>query len=143
MVAGWARPGHHEELMAMREVWVKLGAAGVAETRAPGLLREFTAADRIKRAALVMVGTIILASALILIPIIHLLGIPMVLAIGVVLAARQLAAVARLQPVRIACPKCGAANRLGGGFGYRSVAGDLERACDSCRRHLTMRITDR
>jgi hypothetical protein len=129
--------------MATREVSVSLGAAGVAETRAPGLLREFTVADRVMRAALVMAGAVVLAGALIPIPIIHLLGIPLVLITGIVLAARQLAAVARLRPLRIACPKCGAANRVGGGFGYRSVAGEFERACESCRRRLTMRIADR
>lgn len=129
--------------MATRKVWVTLEATGVDVVTVAGILRDFTAVDRMKRAALVMGGAVILAGALIPIPIIHLLGIPLVLLAGMLMAARQLASVTRLQPLRIACPKCGAVNRVGGGFGYRSVASGLDRTCDSCRRNLTMRITDR
>ena len=126
--------------MVTRQVRVILAAPGADDVTAAGILHDFTAADRMKRATLAMAGSIVLASLLIPIPIIHLLGIPLVLIAGVVVAGRQLAAVARLQPLRIACPKCGAINRVGGGLGYRSVAGPLDRSCDSCRRRVTMRI---
>ena len=129
--------------MATRLVLVSLEATGVAALTAAGTLRDFTAVDRVKRAALVMLGAVLLAATLIPIPIIHLLGIPLVLLGGILMAGRQLASVARLQPLRVACPKCGSLNRLGGGLGYRSVTGALDRTCDSCRRNLTMRITDR
>jgi hypothetical protein len=128
--------------MATRKVWVTLEATGVHVVTVAGILRDFTAVDRMKRAALVMGGAVVLAGALIPIPIIHLLGIPLVLLAGIVMAGRQLTLAARLQPLRIACPKCGAVNRVGGGLGYRSVASGLDRTCDSCRRSLTMRITD-
>ena len=129
--------------MQTREVQVVLEAPGAADVTAAGVLRDFSLGDRVKRAAIVIVGSVLLAGTLIPIPIIHLLGITLVLITGVLMAGRQLASVARLQPLRIACPKCGARNRVGGGFGFRSVVGGIDRTCDSCRRSLTLRITDR
>lgn len=120
---------------------VVLRAPDGTTVSADGWLREFTAAERAKRAALVMVVAIGLAATLIPIPIIHLLGIPLLLIAGVVLAIRQSSSVARLRPLRITCPKCGGVNRVGGGLGYRSVADPMDRMCEGCRRILTMQIT--
>ena len=128
--------------MVKRNVQVVLAAPGVNSVTAPGILCSFTPFDRVKRAALVFGGAVLLAATLIPIPIIHLLGIPLLLITGIVMAVRQLRAVGRLLPLRIACPKCGAVNRVGGGFGYHDPAAPHERACDSCRRHLTMQIIE-
>lgn len=119
---------------------VTLRAADGTSVSAEGWLREFTPVDRAKRAAVLMLLATGLAATLIPIPIIHLLGIPLLLIAGIVLAVRQLSLVARLRPLRIACPKCGGVNRVGGGLGYRSVAHPMDHSCDSCRRIFTMRI---
>jgi hypothetical protein len=111
-----------------------------AATRADGRVREFTPGERVKRAVLVMLLAIALAATLIPIPIIHLLGIPMLLITGIVLSIRQLSLVARLVPLQLPCPKCHAANRVGGGLGLRNIAEPIERMCEGCRRGLTLRI---
>ncbi|MGH7594542.1 MAG: hypothetical protein ACRELE_11935 [Gemmatimonadales bacterium] len=105
----------------------------------PGVLNEFAMVDRVKRSAIVLGAAVLLAATLIPIPIIHLLGIPLFLIGGVVVSIRQLSLMGRLRPVRIACPKCGELNRVGGGLGLSSLA-PRERMCDSCRRELTRRI---
>jgi hypothetical protein len=86
-----------------------------------------------------MLIAVLLASTLIPIPIVHLLGIPILLVTGVILAVRQVSMAGRLRPLRLACPKCGVPNRVGGGLGYRT-AEPRERMCDSCRRGLMLRI---
>lgn len=125
-----------------RAVGVILEATDGTSVRADGVLREFTGTERAKRAAMVILIAVALASAFIPIPIIHLLGIPMLLIGGIVLSVRQLSLVARLQPLRMRCPKCDAINRVGGGLGLRSVADPIERMCDTCRRTLILRIVD-
>lgn len=125
--------------MLERPVMVSLSAAGTEPVRAPGVFTEFTMADRVRRSAIVMLVAVLLAATLIPIPIIHLLGIPLLLGGGVFLGIRQLTMIGRLRPLRIACPKCGEFNRVGGGLGLRSIA-PRERMCDSCRRGLTVRI---
>lgn len=112
-------------------------------TRTEGLLRTFTAADRAGRAGAVLLGALGLAGMFIPIPIIHLLAIPIILVAGAGVAGRQLMSVARLAPLRIACPKCGAVNRVGGGLGYRQIDRPIERMCEECRRGLQLRIEDR
>ena len=127
--------------MEKRNVQVVLTAPGANSVTAAGTLCTFAPFDRVKGAALVFGGSVLLACTLIPIPIIHLLGIPLLLLTGIVLAARQLNAVARLLPLRIACPKCGALNRVGGGLGYHHPElGPGGRTCDSCRRNLIMQI---
>jgi hypothetical protein len=127
--------------MTERRVVVVLEAPDGTTASADGLLREFTLAERARRAALVMLVAIGLAATLIPIPIIHLLGIPLLLIAGVVLTIRQVSSVARLRPLRIPCPKCGGVNRVGGGLGYRSITDPMDRMCEGCRRILTLRIT--
>lgn len=126
-----------------RNVWVTLEAPGAEGVIAPGVANAFSMGDRIRRAAMVLGIGVALAATLIPIPIIHLLGIPLLLIAGVVLASRQLTAVLRLDPLQMRCPKCGAVNRVGGGFGYRSATGPFERNCDACRRALTLQLSDR
>lgn len=125
--------------MPDRNVVVTLSAPGVDPVRANGIFQQFTVAHRVRRAGVVMLVGIGVAASLIPIPIIHLLGIPLALILGVVASIRQLSMVGRLQPLRIACPKCGERNRVGGGLGYRSTA-PRERMCDSCRRALTLTL---
>lgn len=125
--------------MLERKVMVSLATASTEPVRAEGVFNEFTLADRIKRSAVVMVAAVLLAATLIPIPIVHLLGIPLFLIGGVVLAIRQLSMIGRMQPLRIACPKCGELNQVGGGLGLSSIAPG-ERMCDSCRRRLTLSI---
>ena len=129
-----------EQAMAGRQVVVTLEAAGVPAVTAQGVLDEFSAVDRIRRAAVIVLVAVIAAAALIPIPIIHLVGIPLMLLIGLGVAARQLTLMARLQPLRMPCPKCGATNRLGGGLGMRHPTAPQERVCASCRRGLVLRV---
>lgn len=119
-------------------VRVELGADGVEASHAVGELSRFTTGERAIRAGVVLLAAAMLAAALVPIPIIHLVGIPLVLGIGVVLAVRQFRSVARLAPLRMPCPKCGAENLLGGGLGYRSATGPISRNCESCRRPLVL-----
>lgn len=121
---------------------VTLAASGADPTSADSTLLELSAAQRVKRAAVVFGAAVALAAALIPVPIVHLLGIPLALLVGAVVAIRQLRAAVRLAPVRIPCPKCGAPQLLGG-FGLRTATEPIERSCDSCRRPLVMRIAVR
>jgi hypothetical protein len=125
--------------MRDRSVIVSLSIAGEEPTRAPGTFQEFTMLDRLRRSVVVMVVAVLLAATLIPIPIVHLLGIPLLLLTGVVLAIRQLSMIGRLQALKIACPKCGELNRVGGGLGRSSIA-PRARVCDSCRRALILSI---
>lgn len=124
-----------------RTVTVSLASGDTAPSQGPGELRTFSPAERVGRAALVLLGACALAALLIPVPIVHLVGIPLVLLAGVIAAVRQAMAVARLAPMRLACPRCGGANSLGGGLGYRTIAGPIERQCESCRRPLELRLT--
>src|ERR1041384_6213797 len=136
----FAAPAPREiESMPDRNVIVSLNATGAEPVGANGVFHEFTVKERIVRAGIVMLVAILLASTLIPIPIVHLLGIPILLVTGVVLAIRQVSMAGRLRPLRLACPKCGALTRVGGGLGYRT-AEPRERMCDSCRRGLMLRI---
>ena len=125
--------------MPDRQVAVSLEATGAEITRCHGLFADFTLARRARRAVIVLLGATGLAALFLPIPIIHLLAIPMILLGGIVTAIRQLSVVGRLAPLRMACPKCGVRNRVGGGLGVRSVA-PKSRVCESCRRELILRI---
>ncbi len=121
-----------------RSITVTLAASADAVTRAPGRLTVFTTAQRMIRALTVVGVALVMAAMLIPVPIVHLVGIPLVLIIGIAVAVRQYRSVARLAPMRLACPRCGAENSLGGGLGYRSATGPIPRACESCRRPLEL-----
>lgn len=125
--------------MHERRVIVGLTIAGAEPVRVPGTFQVFTLADRVRRSGMVMLVAVLLAATLIPIPIIHLLGIPLLLLTGVVLSIRQLSMIGRLKAVKIACPKCGELNRVGGGLGRSSIA-PREQNCESCRRALTLTI---
>ncbi|HRP07828.1 MAG TPA: hypothetical protein PLL69_05010 [Gemmatimonadales bacterium] len=122
----------------IHQVTVVLAASADDATRVPGILTEFNHAQRLLRALTVIGVALVMAAMLIPVPIVHLVGIPLVFIIGIGVAVRQYRAVARLEPVRIACPKCGAENSIGGGLGYRSATGPIARACESCRRSLEL-----
>jgi hypothetical protein len=126
--------------MPDRPVRVYLEGSSTDVTEADGWLTDFSLTQRVLRAGGVMLLALVMASLLIPVPIVHLLGIPLVLVTGIAVAVRQATSVARLRPLKMACPKCGRPNRIGGGLGYRSVAEPMERTCDSCRRILTVRI---
>src|SRR5512135_2851287 len=96
--------------MLERKVLIRLAVTGAESVEVPGVLTEFTMADRVRRSAIVMLVAILLAASLIPVPIIHLLGIPLLLIGGVVLAIRQLSMIGRITPLRIKCPKCGESN---------------------------------
>ena len=127
-------------MVEKRRVTVELVAEGSEPTRQPGELTTFTPIERAIRAGVVLVGALLMAAALIPIPIIHLVGIPLVLVIGIAVALRQFRSVARLAPMRIPCPKCGEPNLVGGGLGYRTRTGPVDRNCESCRRPLQLRF---
>ncbi len=128
--------------MPDRPVTVSLSATGVNPVSVAGIVTDFSRPQRVLRSAVVMGIAVLLAATLIPIPIIHLLGIPLLLLTGVVASVRQMTKIGRLHPVKVACPKCGATNRVGGGLGYTSLE-PQERMCDSCRRGLTLTIVPR
>lgn len=119
-------------------VTVSLTAHDVAPTTAPGQLTVFPPVRRLLRAAVVMLVAMLAAASLIPIPIVHLVGIPLALLVGVLIAFRTARTVSRLAPTHLPCPKCGARNNVGGGLGYRTTTGPVERACESCRRVLEL-----
>ncbi len=126
--------------MHERMVTVVLMSGGGESVTGAGVLTEIPYRTRLLRAVGIFVVALVTAVALIPIPIIHLMGPPMLLIGGGVAAVRQLRAVARLTPLRLACPKCQAVNRIGGGFGMIHPDQPVEISCDSCRRGLTMRL---
>lgn len=128
--------------MRTRAVQVRLEAADGSASAVPGRLQEYHRVDRLRRAAIVFLVAVLLAAMLIPIPIVHLVGIPLMLILGVVIGARQLGIGYRLQPVRIACPRCHGMNRVGGGLGLRSVTDPIERMCEICRRAMQVRIVE-
>lgn len=129
--------------MVARPVRVTLEAAGGETTSADGVLREFSLLDRTRRALITLGVGLLCVAVLIPIPIIHLLGIPLALIASVVISIRQFSSTARLDPLRMPCPKCGATNRIGGGLGLRHPMQPVERMCEDCRRHLQLSITER
>jgi hypothetical protein len=121
-------------------VTVVLTSGDGGEVRGEGELVEIPFGTRVLRAVGIFVVAMVASVALIPIPIIHLLGPPLLLIGGGIAAARQLRAVARLTPIRLACPKCQAVNRIGGGFGMIHPDRPQELSCDSCRRGLTVTL---
>ncbi|HEX3926585.1 MAG TPA: hypothetical protein VHW65_01190 [Gemmatimonadales bacterium] len=121
-------------------VTVSLTAADLPPSTAQGILTEFSGPQRLKRAGKVLGISILLAATLIPVPLVHLIGIPLLLSVGIYLTIRQLGAAARLSPLQLPCPKCGAPNRVGGGLGYASADRPMDRLCESCRRPLVLRI---
>jgi hypothetical protein len=119
---------------------VSLTAAGADPVVMPGELRILGAGQRVARAAAILVVAGFLAAAIIPVPIVHLVGIPIVLIVALLAVARQLRAAAYLAPMRIACPRCGAENSIGGGFGFTTTTGPIHRDCESCRRPLELRL---
>ncbi len=126
--------------MADRAVIVTLTASGDEASAAAGTLIEIPRATRIVRAAGFGFGSILVAALFIPIPIIHLLAPPAIIISGMVLATRQFRATARLLPLHVSCPKCGAMITLGGGIGVRHPDDPLEVRCGDCRRGLTRTI---
>lgn len=126
--------------MHKRPVMVALVSADGGEVRGEGELIEIPFGTRVVRAVGIFLVAVIGAVALIPIPIIHLMGPPLLLIGGGIAAGRQLRAVARLTPIRLACPKCQAVNRIGGGFGMIHPDRPLEVSCDSCRRGLVVTL---
>ncbi len=126
--------------MPERTVTVRLASAGADPTIAPGRLQVFTPVDRLLRALAVVGAGVVLAVALLPFPIIHLVGPPVLVVVSLGLAVRQARARARLARLRLACPRCGAANVVGGGFGMRDADTPRPWQCESCRRVLTLTI---
>ncbi len=125
----------------MAEVIVALAASDGTRAEATGQLTLLDQASRVRRVAVVLLVTVVLSAMLIPIPIIHLVGIPLAVIIGVAVAIRQGRSVARLEPMRLACPRCGQPNSLGGGLGYPTATGPISRPCEHCRRPLEMTFT--
>lgn len=117
---------------------VMLSAGGVEPVRAAGDLRMLSHAARLGRAAGIVLMSLACAAAMVPVPIVHLVGIPLILVVGMAVAVRVYRSVARLSPMRLACPRCGASNSLGGGWGLRTTTAPLERDCESCRRVLQL-----
>lgn len=126
--------------MPERLIIVSLSATSGEATEAPGHLTLLTPGQRGLRAALTLLAAVVLSALIIPVPIVHLVGIPIVLLGGIVAAIRQYRGVARLEPLRIACPRCGGSNTLGGGFGYHDASGPIPRSCENCRRVLEIRF---
>lgn len=129
--------------MTERDVTVTLATGAGETTTAAGRLRLFNPGDRLRRALKTLGIGFLCAALLIPIPIIHLLGIPLAVVASIVISIRQFSSSARLDPLRMPCPKCNAVNRVGGGLGMRDPDVPVERNCDSCRRPLQLRIAER
>lgn len=119
---------------------VELAAGNAEVSRATGELRSFSPLDRLGRAVAALGITLVAAAAIIPIPIVHLVGIPIILIAGTAVAFRISRSVAVLAPMRLPCPRCGAANSLGGGLGLRTITGPIARQCESCRRPLELHL---
>ncbi len=132
-----------EEEKDGKPVMVVLGCSGAEPTRVPGRLRVFSAGQRALRAAGWLGLGLVAAAVMLPIPIIHLLGIPLVLLVGIGAAIRQTRSVARLAPMKVTCPKCGEPNSIGGGIGFRTETGPIERRCEACRRGQTLSFEPR
>lgn len=126
--------------MTSTNVTVTLTSGDGESSTAAGVLRTFSPLDRVRRAAVALGVGLLVAAMLIPIPLIHLLGIPLAILAGVVASVRLARSRARLAPLRLACPKCGAVNRLGAGAGLVHPDRPVMRTCDSCRRSLELRI---
>lgn len=126
--------------MPERAVTVVLASADGGEVRGEGVVTELAPQARALRAAGFLLGAVVLAASLIPVPIIHFIGPPALLITGGVVAVRQLRAVARLAPLRLACPKCQAVNRIGGGLGMAHPDRPIAVSCESCRRGLTVTL---
>lgn len=119
-------------------VTVTLTDHGKESINAPGKLDLYPPPRRALRAAVFFLISIGLAALLIPIPIVHLFGIPLMLVLGIVTAVRSLGRVAKLEPMHIPCPKCGARNNIGGGLGFKTETGPVEMNCQVCRRPLAL-----
>lgn len=117
-----------------------LESASGESTRAPGRLTLLTPGQRGLRAALTLLVAVALSALIIPVPIVHLVGIPLILLAGLIAAVRQYRGAARLEPMRIACPRCGEGNSVGGGFGYPAASEPIPRPCEACRRELVLRF---
>jgi hypothetical protein len=126
--------------MPDRSVRVHLEASPTEVTSADGIVTDFTLVQRAMRATILFFLCVLLAGMILAIPIVHLVGVPLLLVTGIALGVKQFSATERLRPIRMACPKCGGPNRLGGGMGRRSLAEPMDRACENCRRGLVLRI---
>ncbi len=126
--------------MPEHPVRVSLEIAGEAPTTADGTLVEFTPMERMKHGLGMLAGTLVLTVIIAFIPIVHLIGVPLVFIGGITLAVIQMRATARLEPLRLPCPKCGGVNRLGGGFGVAQLAEATPHMCENCRRELVLRV---
>lgn len=122
------------------QVEVVLSAVGVEPVRASGALKLLSTGTRALRAGGILLVSLALAASIIPVPIVHLVGIPLILGVGIAAAVRQLRSVAQLAPMRIACPRCGAANSFGGGLGWITATGPIFRNCESCRRQLELTL---
>jgi hypothetical protein len=122
------------------QVEIVLTAVGAEPVRASGEMRLLTNGARAMRAGVILLVALVLAAMIIPVPIVHLVGIPLIVMTGLVMAVRQLRSVAVLTPVRMACPRCGAANSFGGGLGLRTATGPIDLTCESCRRPLQLTI---
>jgi hypothetical protein len=129
--------------MADRAVTVVVSSGDGAEVRGEGVVTELSLHARGLRAGGFLLGAVVLAASLIPVPIIHFIGPPALLISGGVMAVRQLRATARLAPLRLACPKCGAVNRIGGGIGVAHPERPIAVSCESCRRGLTVTLVAR
>ncbi len=127
--------------MPERHVRVTLEIEGEPPTETDATLVEFTPIERIKRSAGMLAGTLLLTIVIVFIPIVHFVGVPLVFFSGITVSVLQMRATARLDPVQLACPKCGGINRLGGGLGVAHLADTTHHMCENCRRELTLRIT--
>src|SRR5690606_30899904 len=125
----------------MVEVMVVFSSSDGSRAEGIGQLTLLDTASRMRRVAVGLLVTVVLSAMLIPIPIIHLVGIPLAVVTGVVVAIRQGRSVARLEPMRLACPRCGQPNSLGGGLGYPTATGPISRPCEHCRRPLELTFT--
>ncbi|GEM_PF-1365871 len=115
-----------------------LRVAGEQRTApATGMVRSPGFGARVGKAALTLLGSLVLAALFLPIPLMHLAGIPIVLA-GVFFAARSLRGSTVLRAAHGTCPACGEETSLFVGFGGTPYKLPIRTSCEHCARELIL-----
>ncbi len=117
--------------LALRVAGERRRAPATGMVRSPGL------GARLGKAALTLLGSLVLAALFLPIPLMHLAGIPIVMA-GVFFAVRRLRGSTVLRAAHGTCPACGEETSLFVGFGGAPYRLPLTTSCEHCARELIL-----
>ncbi len=120
-----------ERPLVLRVAGEQRTAPAIGMVRSPGL------GARVGKAAMTLLGSLVLAALFLPIPLMHLAGIPIVLA-GIFFAARSLRGSTVLRAAHGTCPACGEETSLFVGFGGTPYRLPLTTSCEHCARELIL-----